>query len=72
MAATVPPDVKSVAYEIQGRLLRIAEMARVIDRASDDLPLDCHKDLFRICAEIIRETADLATDEAECIATGVA
>lgn len=60
-------EIQKLALDVQSRFTRVFEMARLIDRESDDLPVDCEPSRIRICAEVIREAAELAAAEAEGI-----
>jgi hypothetical protein len=56
-----------LALEVQTRFSRIVEMARLIDRESDDLCAESEAGRIRVCAEVIQEAAETARGEVERI-----
>jgi hypothetical protein len=56
-----------IAMDMQGRFSPMVEMARLIERESDDLCAESEAARIRICAEVIMEAAEVARTEAERI-----
>lgn len=67
--APVAPAMHSLAMEVQSRLQRVIEIARLIESESNHLSVDSEPNRFRICAEVIWEAAEAALADAEKIET---
>lgn len=65
-------EMRQLAMDLQARMTRVVEMARLIERETDDMEADSEASRIRICAEVIWETGDTARDDLESIEAALA
>lgn len=58
-------EARNLILEVQARLSRIVEMARIVQGESEHLTPDSEPRRFRACAEVIHEAAEMAVEEVD-------